>query len=49
VTPQDHEAIQAAAKKVAAGWPPLTQDQLNRVALLLRDSAPVRPAAAKAA
>lgn len=40
MTPRDREAITVAARKVAAGWPPLTQDQLNRIALLLRASAP---------
>ena len=44
MTPRDREAIRAAAKQVAARWPPLTQDQLNRVALLLRASAPPWPA-----
>lgn len=49
MTPAAREAITAAARKVAASWPPLTQDQLNRIALLLRDSAPPKATSAKAA
>ncbi|MGW4484284.1 hypothetical protein ACWEOE_10650 [Amycolatopsis sp. NPDC004368] len=46
---QQRAAIRAAAAKVAAGWPPLTNEQLDKISLLLRDSAPARPTAAKAA
>jgi hypothetical protein len=49
MTPRDREAITAAARKVAAGWPPLTQNQLNRIALLLRASAPPHTGSSKAA
>lgn len=42
-------AIREAARQRAASWPPLTQDQLNRVALLLRESTPKRETVDRAA
>lgn len=36
------DVIRVAARKLADGWPPLTAEQLDKVAVLLRPTAPVR-------
>jgi hypothetical protein len=36
MTPEERAAMREHARKVVAGWPPLTREQLDRLAVLFR-------------